>query len=225
MPHARFIAFPELGHWPQISAPEVFRKVLDWLWETRAEAKRISAIVVPRKRATASFGPDAVGGTAARITRRFRGRPAQFQSACPIRRRSVLTQINRPIQRRSGGLSYGAAYSGPIGVIIASATSLSPGRHHAVAFHYGLRYCASIRRHAVPEHPRIALDPDVMVGKPVIRGTRITVELIIGLLAQGWTEQEILAAYPHLTRDDILACLAYAQELVSSEKVYPTAAA
>jgi hypothetical protein len=127
MPHARFIAFPELGHWPQISAPEVFRKVLDWLWETRAEAKRISAIVVPRKRATASFGPDAVGGTAARITRRFRGRPAQFQSACPIRRRSVLTQINRPIQRRSGGVSYGAAYSGPIGVIIASATSLRPG--------------------------------------------------------------------------------------------------
>ena len=77
----------------------------------------------------------------------------------------------------------------------------------------------------MPEHPRITLDPDVMVGKPVVRGTRITVELVIGLLAQGWTEQEILAAYPHLTRDDILACLAYAQELVSAEKVYPTAAA
>jgi uncharacterized protein (DUF433 family) len=77
----------------------------------------------------------------------------------------------------------------------------------------------------VAEHPRIALDPNVMVGKPVIRGTRITVELVIGLLAQGWTEQEILAAYPHLAREDILACLAYAQELVSSEKVYPTAAA
>ena len=57
------------------------------------------------------------------------------------------------------------------------------------------------------EHPRIAIDPDVMVGKPVIRGTRITVELIIGLLAQGWTDHEILAAYPHLTREDILACL------------------
>jgi uncharacterized protein (DUF433 family) len=77
----------------------------------------------------------------------------------------------------------------------------------------------------VAEHPRIALDPKVMVGKPVVRGTRITVELVIGLLAQGWTEQEILAAYPHLTREDILACLAYAQELVSSEKVYPIAAA
>ena len=75
------------------------------------------------------------------------------------------------------------------------------------------------------EHPRITLDPDVMVGKPVVRGTRITVELVIGLLAQGWIEQEILSAYPHLTHDDVLACLAYAQDVVSSEKVYPTAAA
>ena len=77
----------------------------------------------------------------------------------------------------------------------------------------------------VAEHPRVALDANVMVGKPVIRGTRITVELIIGLLAQGWVEQDILAAYPHLTREDILACLAYAQDLVSSERVYPIAAA
>jgi hypothetical protein len=52
------------------------------------------------------------------------------------------------------------------------------------------------------EHPRITLDRDVMVGKPVIVGTRITVELILGLLAEGWTEQEILAACPHLRRED-----------------------
>jgi uncharacterized protein (DUF433 family) len=77
----------------------------------------------------------------------------------------------------------------------------------------------------VTEHPRITLDPGVMVGKPVIRGTRITVELVLDLLAQGWTEQDILAAYPHLVRDDVLACLAYAKDVVSSEKVYPTAAA
>jgi uncharacterized protein (DUF433 family) len=64
-----------------------------------------------------------------------------------------------------------------------------------------------------------------MVGKPVVRGTRITVELIIGLLAEGWKEQDILAAYPHLAREDILACLAYAQDLVRSEKVYPIVAA
>jgi hypothetical protein len=50
IPHARFIEFPELGHSPQIYAPEVFRKVLlDWLRENPAEAKRISAMVVPRK--------------------------------------------------------------------------------------------------------------------------------------------------------------------------------
>ena len=84
---------------------------------------------------------------------------------------------------------------------------------------------SDIWRRVVAEHPRITLDPEVMVGKPVIRGTRITVEFIIGLLAQGWTEQEILTSYPHLTREDILACLAYAQDLVSSEKVYSTAAA
>jgi uncharacterized protein (DUF433 family) len=77
----------------------------------------------------------------------------------------------------------------------------------------------------VTEHPRITLDPGVMVGKPVIRGTRITVELILGLLAEGWTEQDILTSYPHLVRDDVLACLAYAQDIVSSEKVYPTTAA
>jgi uncharacterized protein (DUF433 family) len=79
-------------------------------------------------------------------------------------------------------------------------------------------------RHVVVEHPRITLDPNVMVGKPVIRGTRITVELVLGLLAHGWTKDEIMAAYPHLKADDILACLAYAHDLVSSEKVFPIAA-
>ena len=75
------------------------------------------------------------------------------------------------------------------------------------------------------EHPRIVLAPQLMAGKPVIRGTRITVELVFSLLAQGWTEQDILGAYPHLTHDDILACLAYAHDLVSSERVYPIPAA
>ena len=75
------------------------------------------------------------------------------------------------------------------------------------------------------EHPRIVLAPQLMAGKPVIRGTRITVELVFSLLAQGWTEQDILGAYPHLTHDDILACLAYAHDLVSSERVYPMPAA
>jgi uncharacterized protein (DUF433 family) len=57
---------------------------------------------------------------------------------------------------------------------------------------------------------RIVVDPNVLVGKPVIKGTRLAVEFIIELLAQGWTENDILSNYPGLTREDILACLAYA---------------
>jgi len=68
---------------------------------------------------------------------------------------------------------------------------------------------------------RIIVDPRIMVGKPVIKGTRITVELILRLLAQGQTIEEILKAYPHLEREDILAALEYARELVEEERVYP----
>jgi uncharacterized protein (DUF433 family) len=60
------------------------------------------------------------------------------------------------------------------------------------------------------EHSRIALDPDVLAGKPIVRGTRLSVEFIIGLLAADWTEADIIAEYPGITHDDILACLAYA---------------
>jgi uncharacterized protein (DUF433 family) len=74
------------------------------------------------------------------------------------------------------------------------------------------------------EHPRIALDPDVLAGKPVIRGTRLAVEFVIGLLADGWSEAEIIANYPGVAHQDILACLAYARDVLSSEKVFPSAA-
>jgi uncharacterized protein (DUF433 family) len=74
------------------------------------------------------------------------------------------------------------------------------------------------------EHPRIALDPKVLTGKPVIRGTRLAVEFVIGLMADGWDEAEILANYPGITHDDIIACLAYARDALSSEKVFPSAA-
>ena len=57
---------------------------------------------------------------------------------------------------------------------------------------------------------RIVVDPEILVGKPVVKGTRLAVEFIIDLLAQGWTEAEILRNYPGLAREDILACLAYA---------------
>ena len=74
------------------------------------------------------------------------------------------------------------------------------------------------------EHPRITLAPDVLVGKPVIRGTRLSVEFVIGLMAEGWTETDILENYPGVTHADIIACLAYARDALSSEKVFPSAA-
>lgn len=74
------------------------------------------------------------------------------------------------------------------------------------------------------EHPRILLVPDVLAGKPVISGTRISVEFVIGLMADGWSEADILANYPSVTREDILACLAYARDTLSAEKVHPSAA-
>ena len=75
------------------------------------------------------------------------------------------------------------------------------------------------------EHPRITLDPAVLAGKPVIRGTRLSVEFIVDLMADGWAEADILANYPGVTHEDILACLAYARDTLSSEKVYPSAVA
>jgi len=74
------------------------------------------------------------------------------------------------------------------------------------------------------DHERISLDPDVAVGKPVIRGTRLAVDFIIGLMADGWSEADILSEYPGLSADDIKACLAYARDVLRSEKVYPSAA-
>jgi len=74
------------------------------------------------------------------------------------------------------------------------------------------------------KHPRITLDPDVLASKPVVRGMRLSVEFVIGLMADGWSEADILANYPGMTHDDIIACLAYARDALSSEKVFPSAA-
>ena len=67
---------------------------------------------------------------------------------------------------------------------------------------------------------RIVVDPGVLAGKPIVKGTRLAVEFIIDLLAQGWDEEEILSNYPGLTREDIQACLAYAGMVLKTEKVY-----
>jgi uncharacterized protein (DUF433 family) len=69
---------------------------------------------------------------------------------------------------------------------------------------------------------RIAIDPKVLVGKPVIKGTRIAVEFVIDLLARGWTLEQILREYDHLTAEDVQACLAYASDMLKSERVYLT---
>jgi uncharacterized protein (DUF433 family) len=68
---------------------------------------------------------------------------------------------------------------------------------------------------------RITIDPEVMVGKPVIKGTRITVQLIVQLLANGATEAEILNSYPDLKKEDIKAALLYASEFLGREEVIP----
>jgi uncharacterized protein (DUF433 family) len=59
---------------------------------------------------------------------------------------------------------------------------------------------------------RITADPKVLVGKPVVKGTRLAVEFIIELLTNGWTEAQILDNYPGLCHNDIIACLRYANE-------------
>ncbi len=68
---------------------------------------------------------------------------------------------------------------------------------------------------------RIEINPDVMQGKPVIRGTRVPVELLLRKLAEGATIDDLLAAYPRLNADDIRAALAYAADAIAHETVLP----
>ena len=68
---------------------------------------------------------------------------------------------------------------------------------------------------------RIVTDPNILVGKPTIKGTRISVELILGWLANGWTYEQLLEAYPHIGREDILAALAFAAERLREEEYLP----
>jgi len=68
---------------------------------------------------------------------------------------------------------------------------------------------------------QIVIDPNILAGKPIIKGTRLAVEFIVELLAQGWTEEDILKNYPGLTHDNIRACLAYASAVLHAERVYP----
>lgn len=68
-------------------------------------------------------------------------------------------------------------------------------------------------------HPRITLDPAIMFGKPVIKGTRITVEQVLRKLSGGMTVQEILQDHPHLVPDDIYAAAAFAADYLGQEEI------
>ena len=74
-------------------------------------------------------------------------------------------------------------------------------------------------------HPLIESDPKVMGGKPVVAGTRITVELILEKLAAGESVEQILDAHPRLTRESVRAALAFAAEALRADVVYPSKSA
>ncbi|MCX6842593.1 MAG: DUF433 domain-containing protein [candidate division WOR-3 bacterium] len=69
-------------------------------------------------------------------------------------------------------------------------------------------------------HDRIVVEPKVLAGKPIIKGTRLAVEFVLELLASEWTEQRILENYPQLTHEDITAVLSYAARVLKEETVY-----
>lgn len=73
--------------------------------------------------------------------------------------------------------------------------------------------------------PLIIIDSTLMIGKPVIKGTRITVEFILERLSAGDSVEDILASYPHLTKPGVLAAIAYAKDVISGEYLYPVKAA
>jgi uncharacterized protein (DUF433 family) len=67
---------------------------------------------------------------------------------------------------------------------------------------------------------RIHADPKILSGKPVVKGTRLSVELLLGLLAEGWTEEQILENYPHLTPEDLRAVFAFAAEMMTDYRFF-----
>lgn len=106
---------------------------------------------------------------------------------------------------------------------------------------YGARILEDIREFALPDEDglplpvepldhtpawagRISVNPAVCVGKPVIRGTRLAVEFIIGLLASGLTREDVLRDYDHITDEDITACLAYARDTLHAARKNPLTA-
>ena len=94
---------------------------------------------------------------------------------------------------------------------------MSPRGDVSVGWHYAFNVMVFDWRE------RITVDPAILVGKPVVRGTRLAVEFILDLVAGGWSFDEVLANYPGLTVEDIRACVAYAKDVLSEERVFPAA--
>lgn len=94
-----------------------------------------------------------------------------------------------------------------------------PGKVEETAAPYAAKKPAKVGK---DWQQHIVVDPAVLTGKPVVKGTRLAVEFVLGLLAQGWSEAEILRNYPGLTHAQILACVAYAQARLNEEKVFAT---
>lgn len=69
----------------------------------------------------------------------------------------------------------------------------------------------------------IHADPSILAGEPVVKGTRLAVDFILGLFAAGWTEQQVLDSYPTLTHEALQAVFAFAAESLREERLYPTA--
>ena len=73
-------------------------------------------------------------------------------------------------------------------------------------------------------HEHIHADPKILAGKPVIKGTRLSVDFVLRLLASGWTSEQILANYPRLTPETLQACFSFAVECLEAESFYATPA-
>ncbi|MBL8817296.1 MAG: DUF433 domain-containing protein [Planctomyces sp.] len=93
-----------------------------------------------------------------------------------------------------------------------------------IVLNYGMVGQSFFGEESMDLRDRVVLNPDVLTGKPVIRGTRLAVEFIVDLLGQGWSETQVLENYPGITHEDILACLQYASHQLKSERVYPVTA-
>ncbi|HEX4158351.1 MAG TPA: DUF433 domain-containing protein [Rhizomicrobium sp.] len=92
-------------------------------------------------------------------------------------------------------------------------------RDSALACEHQTAYNLPDRKDAAMKHERIEINPKVMLGKPVIKGTRLTVELILRKLGAGVSEQQILEDHPRLTREDIRAALAFAADYMHDDEV------